>query len=650
MSAITKPSRALFFFLIAALIAATIIGLLISGAANPFKLVDPGAVVRWGLPIARSLTDIAMATSIGSLVISAFVFAEGSAQLTTAMNVASIAAVIWTIAGMLQFNFVYLNVTGSSFTFAQSHGSGLWLFATSVELGRYLALNILGGAIIAVLALAFQRLTAAALIAALGLLTLVPIALTGHAAGTENHGMAVNALGLHLLAIVLWVGGLIALVLVRARGEVSEIHFRRYSSIALVAYIVLGVSGVVSASLRIGSLANWFSSYGLLIALKTAIFVVLGVFGAIYRKRLMLKGTGFFRLVGLELVLMAAAMGLATALSRTAPPLNAVELVGTSPAEILTGSKLPPEFNAVTFFTQWKPDLIWAFVALGGIWVYLAGVRRLRARGDAWSWARTLSWVIGMLFLLFVTNGSLNAYQEYLFSAHMIGHMMLAMGVPIFLVAGAPITLLSRAVEKRADESRGIREWALWAVHTKYAQFIANPIVAAILFATSLVVFYYTPLFAWSTHEHIGHEWMVVHFLITGYLFAQALIGIDPGPVRLSFPLRIMLLIGTLAFHAFFGLSLMSGDALLLPDWYGAMGRTWGATPLEDQHIGGAIAWGIGELPTAALTIIVSIQWFKSDQREARRLDRASDRGGNKDIEDYNAMLSKLAKNDEQYK
>jgi putative copper resistance protein D len=650
MSAITKPSRALFFFLMAALIAATIGGLLISGAANPFKLVDPGAVVRWGLPITRSITDIAMATSIGALVIAAFVFAEGSAQLKNAMNVASIAAVIWTIAGMLQFNFVYLNVTGSSFTFAQSHGSGLWLFATSVELGRYLALNILGGAIIAVLALAFQRLTAAALIAALGLLTLVPIALTGHAAGTANHSMAVNALGLHLLAVVIWVGGLVSLTLVRTREVLNEKHFHRYSSLALFAYLVLGVSGAVSAWLRVGSLEKWFTTYGLLIVLKTVIFVLLGIFGAIYRKRLMLKGSGFFRLVAIEIVLMAVAMGLATALSRTAPPLNALELVGTTPAELLTGSKLPPEFNAVTFFTQWKPDLIWAFVALGGIWVYLAGVRRLRARGDAWSWARTLSWVTGMLFLLFVTNGSLNAYQEYLFSAHMIGHMMLAMGVPIFLVAGAPITLLSRAVEKRADESRGIREWALWAVHTKYAQFIANPIVAAILFATSLVVFYYTPLFAWSTHEHIGHEWMVVHFLITGYLFAQALIGIDPGPVRLSFPLRIMLLIGTLAFHAFFGLSLMSGDALLLPDWYGAMGRTWGATPLEDQHIGGAIAWGIGELPTAALTIIVSIQWFKSDQREARRLDRASDRGGNKDIEDYNAMLSKLAKNDEQYK
>ena len=650
MSAITKPSRALFFFLTFALVLATIIGLLISGAANPFKLVDPGAVVRWGLPIARSVTDIAMATSVGALVVAAFVFAEGSKQLKTAMNVASGAAIIWTLAGMLQFNFVYLNVTGSSFTFEQRHGDGLWLFASSVQLGQYLALNILGGAIIAVLALAFQRLTAAALIAALGFLALVPLALTGHAAGTANHGMAVNALGLHLLAIVLWVGGLIALALVRARREVTRVHFGRYSSLALFAYVVLGVSGLISASLRVGELANWFTAYGLLIILKTAIFVVLGIFGAVYRKRLLLAGSSFLRLVGVELILMAVAMGLATALSRTAPPLNAVDLVGSTPAEILTGSKLPPEFNSVTFFTEWKPDLIWALVSVGGIFVYLAGVRRLRARGDSWPIGRTVSWVAGMLFLFFVTNGSLNAYQEYLFSAHMIGHMMLAMGVPILLVPGAPITLLSRAVEKRDDGSRGVREWALWAVHTKYAQFIANPIVAAILFASSLVVFYFTPLFAWSTREHVGHEWMVVHFLITGYLFAQALIGVDPGPVRLSYPLRIMLLIGTLAFHAFFGLALMSGDTLLLPDWFGAMGRTWGLSPLEDQHIGGAIAWGIGELPTAALTIIVSVQWFKSDAREARRLDRASDRGGNQDIEEYNAMLSKLAKNDEQYR
>ena len=229
----------------------------------------------------------------------------------------------------------------------------------------------------------------------------------------------------------------------------------------------------------------------------------------------------------------------------------------------------------------------------------------------------------------------------------MIGHMILAMLIPVLLVPGAPVTLISRAAAKRHDESRGLREWVLWAVHTKYAQFVAHPIIAAILFASSLVTFYYTPLFAWSTSDHLGHEWMVVHFLITGYLFTQALVGIDPGPNRLPFAVRLLLLIGTMAFHAFFGLSLMSGEGLLLADWYGAMGRTWGEAPLADQQTGGAIAWGIGEIPTALLTIMVSVQWYRNDAKDAKRLDRQSDRTGGADIEAYNQMLAKLAKRDE---
>ena len=521
---------------------------------------------------------------------------------------------------------------------------------TQVDLGIYLALSLVGALVVSILAIASQRLTAAAIATAVGFLSLVPIALTGHAAGTANHSMAVNSLGLHLLAVTLWVGGLITLALVGVRRSVTGEEVARFSSIALFSFVLVFVSGLINAQLRIGSLENWLSNYGLLVLLKIGALAVLGVFGALYRRRLIARidqqPSAFWRVVGAEVAVMAAAIGIAAALSRTAPPLNPSELVGTTPAEILTGQKLPPEFNLVTFFTQSKPDLLWLVVSISAIGAYLIGVRRLATRGDKWPVSRTLSWVGGMLLLAFITSGSLNAYQEYLFSVHMVAHMLLTMAVPIFLVPGAPVTLLSRAVQKRTDESRGIREWVLWAVHTKYAQFISHPIVAGVLFASSLVVFYFTPIFGWSTREHIGHEWMVVHFLITGYLFVQSLIGVDPGPHKIQFPLRIMLLIGVLAFHAFFGLALMTGNGLLLPEWFGAMGRTWGVTPLEDQQIGGAIAWGIGELPTAALTIIVSVQWFRSDAREARRLDRAADRGGNKDLEDYNAMLSKLADRD----
>jgi putative copper resistance protein D len=87
----------------------------------------------------------------------------------------------------------------------------------------------------------------------------------------------------------------------------------------------------------------------------------------------------------------------------------------------------------------------------------------------------------------------------------------------------------------------------------------------------------------------------------------------------------------------------MQGQGLLLADWFGAMGRTWGQDPLADQQTGGAIAWGIGEFPAAILTLIVSVQWSRSDAREAKRKDRASDRAGNQDIEAYNQMLANLA-------
>jgi putative copper resistance protein D len=354
------------------------------------------------------------------------------------------------------------------------------------------------------------------------------------------------------------------------------------------------------------------------------------------------------KLAVFELGFMGLAFGLATALARTAPPFQPNLSTYTTPAQILTGEVLPPELTFVRYFTEFKLDLIWALVAAAGILLYWLGFARLRRRGDKWPVARAISFTAGMLLLFYITNGAFNVYEQYLFSTHMMAHMLLTMAVPLFLVPAGPVTLLMRSLEKRSDDSRNLRDWVLWAVHTKYARLISNPFLAAINFAVSLLVFYFTPLFSWATHEHIGHEWMTVHFLITGYLFIQALVGIDPGPTKMAYPIRLMLLIGTLTFHAFFGLALMTGNGLLLADWYGAMGRTWGQNPLQDQQTGGAIAWGIGELPAAVLTLIVSIQWSRSDARDSKRLDRKSDRSGNQDLQDYNDMLARLNKRGEQ--
>ena len=72
-------------------------------------------------------------------------------------------------------------------------------------------------------------------------------------------------------------------------------------------------------------------------------------------------------------------------------------------------------------------------------------------------------------------------------------------------------------------------------------------------------------------------------------------------------------------------------------------GRDWGPTALADQQRGGVLAWGLGEVPTIALAIIVALSWARDDERTARRRDRQVDRGGDVEMDEYNAMLAHLA-------
>jgi cytochrome c oxidase assembly factor CtaG/putative copper export protein len=628
----------------AALVLGTLLGLLLSGGAAPMLLADPGPVVRWGLPAVRGLTDLATAVAVGSLTLAVFATSNGTWQLRRLLDLAATAASVWALAGIVTTVMTYLSIAGIGISASKSFGDGFFMFVTSIQLGQMLALNVLAGALVAILGFSVNRLKSALFPTVVAFLGLLPLAVSGHASGTQGHAMAVNALGLHLVAVSVWVGGLVAAVALRSADQESNLTVaRRYSSLALFAFVVIAVSGIGAASVRLNGPAELLTPYGRLILIKAGILLLVGAMGAYYRRRLLPQtglAKGFWRMVGLELGLMGVAMGLATALAHTAPPQRNINLANPTPAQILTGQKLPPELTTQQWFTGYSIDLIWLVISTLGIVLYLVGVYRLRKRGDSWSPVRTISWVSGMLLLAWITSGPMNVYEQYLFSVHMIAHMMLTMAVPVLLVPGAPVTLISRAVQKRTDASEGVREWVLWAVHTPYARFVANPYFAGINFAASLVVFYYTPLFSWATREHVGHEWMIVHFLITGYLFVQALVGVDPGPKPINYPVRLMILLGTLTFHALFGLSLMMGNGLLLADWFGAMGRTWGQTPLQDQQTGGAIAWGIGEFPAAILTLMTSVQWARSDARDAKRMDRASDRTGGADLEAYNQMLA----------
>lgn len=630
-----------------------LVGLAYGGGADARPIGDPGALVRFGLPIAKLLVNIGAAVTIGSMVLALFALSPRKDEYSRALDVAASGAALYTIAAGATGFLTFLNVTGTAVSFDDQFGAKLALFFTDVELGQAWLATTLIAATLTVLCFAVRGQILMVFVGVLGLISLVPMAQQGHAAGTAGHDAAVTGLGLHLLFAAVWLGGLLTIILLRSSFEPGRILpvIQRYSSLALVSFIVVAVSGYASAELRIGTLDRLLTPYGVLVLGKVAVLIAIGLFGAVQRNWLIarMKASGeaigryFWWIVVAELAFMGIASGLAAALARTATPVPEAAAAAPTAAELLTGEPLPPELTVERYVTSWDIDLIWLLLVAFGIFFYLAGVVRLHRRGDRWPIHRTVFWIAGLLVLFYLTSGGIAVYQDYLFSVHMLGHMGLTMVVPVLLVPGAPVTLAMRAVEKRTDGSRGAREWILLAVHSKVAGVLANPVFAAVLFAGSLWVFYYSPLMRWAMTDHIGHEWMIVHFVLTGYLFVQSLIGVDPVPFRLSYPMRLLLLLATMAAHAFFGLAIMSNVGLFLADWFGAMGRTWGPSPLADQQVGGGIAWSLGELPTIALAIAVAIQWSRSDTKDQKRLDRNADRTDDAELKEYNERLARLA-------
>ncbi|QAV71634.1 copper transporter [Salinibacterium sp. UTAS2018] len=629
-------------------------GLRFGGGAEAPILLDPGAVVRWGLPISKLFVNLGLAATIGALMIAIFAMSPKRDEFTLTLDFAAAGAAVWAVASAFTGFFTFLAVRNQPIDLSSAFGDVLASFLTVTELGQAWLATVLIAAVVTVLCFAVRNMSALVFVLVLSVAGLIPMALQGHSGGTADHDAATSAIYLHLVFAALWLGGLLAIAVARpALGKDRlAIVLRRYSSIALVSFIVVAASGYVSAEIRVENLANLLSPYGILVLVKVFALIVMGLFGAVYRNYAIgrleaspRKERGWFWwIVTAELAFMGLASGAAAALATTptpVPEIVAADVPDSSPAAYLTGSPLPPPVTAVNLFTLWSFDLIWVLICAFAIFFYLAGVWRLHKRGDSWPVHRTVFWVLGMLLLFYITNGGVNVYEGYLFSMHMLGHMTLGMMIPVLLVPGAPVTLAMRAISKRTDGSRGAREWILLIVHSRYLAVIGHPVVAAAIFVISLWVFYYTPLFRWASTDHVGHEWMIIHFLASGYLFVQALIGVDPSPHRPAFPIRLLILLATMAFHAFFGLGLMTGTGLLLADWYGAMGWDTGVSALEDQRIGGGIAWSVGEIPTIALAIAVAIMWRRSDGRASVRYDRKADRDGDAELDAYNEMLAK---------
>ncbi|MGW0857923.1 cytochrome c oxidase assembly protein [Streptomyces sp. NPDC002690] len=279
---------------------------------------------------------------------------------------------------------------------------------------------------------------------------------------------------------------------------------------------------------------------------------------------------------------------------------------------------------------------------LAALALYGWAVVRLRRRGDDWPVNRIVFFVIGVLSIALVMCTRLNDYGMVMFSVHMIQHMVISMLSPILLLLGAPVTLALRALPVAGRRgAKGPRELLLMLLHSRYMKIITHPVFTIPLFIASLYALYFTPLFDFLMGSKPGHLAMMVHFLAVGLVFFWPIMGIDPGPHRPGYVMRMLELFAGMPFHAFFGIALMMASQPMVES-YKHPPASLGVDALADQSWAGGIAWAFSEVPSVLVLIALVFQWYRSDQRLAKREDRAADRDGDQELAAYNAYLASL--------
>lgn len=638
--------------------AAGIGALSLADALSITGLPDPGPATTLGLPFIRAASEIAAVVAVGSFLCAAFLVPPQrngvlDAGGYRALRLGTVASGVWAVCAALLVPLTISDVSGHRLVDHLNPVTN-WSLAGLIATASAWRWTAILAALVMLASLAVLRWSWVPLLFAGSLLTLIPLGLTGHSSAGGSHDLATNSLLIHLVAAALWAGGLLALLAHALRGgDHLGLAARRFSGIALWCWVAMGVSGVMNALVRVLPSDLLTTAYGRLVIAKFLALCALGVLGWRQRRTAVAalqadpeapeaRGV-LIRLALIEAVIFGLTFGIAVGLGRTPPPPPPVRLPSIPEAEIGYDFDGPPTPARILF--DWRFDLIFGTAAIVFAALYAVGVRRLRRRGDSWPPGRTVAWLLGCLTLLFVTSSGVGRYMPAMFSVHMIAHMGLSMLVPILLVLGAPVSLALRALPAAGrDGPPGMREWLLAALHSRFARFLTNPVVATVLFVGGFYGLYLSNLFDSAVSSHAGHLAMNVHFLLSGYLFYWIVIGVDPTPRPIPPLAKVGVVFASLPLHAFFGVVLMGTRKVLGGDYYQSLGLSWHTDLMGDQHLGGAIAWAAGEGPLVIVMLALLVQWARSDNRTARRLDRAAERDDDADLTAYNAMLAELAR------
>ena len=201
----------------------------------------------------------------------------------------------------------------------------------------------------------------------------------------------------------------------------------------------------------------------------------------------------------------------------------------------------------------------------------------------------------GLLTIFFSLNGWLHDLSDfYLFSAHMVQHLLLTMLVPPLLIAGTPGGMLRPLLRNR--------------IVAAVARAVTRPKVCFAAFNIVLAAWHTPPLYNLAMAHHGVHIVQHLMFMASAVMLWWPILSPLPELPRLSYPLQMLYLFLTSIPMSIVAVYITYGGTLLYPA-YASAPRIAGLTPLDDQLLGGLIMWIPGGLVLFGVISVIFFRW-----------------------------------------
>ena len=249
------------------------------------------------------------------------------------------------------------------------------------------------------------------------------------------------------------------------------------------------------------------------------------------------------------------------------------------------------------FSVHWSTVI--GLVLLGALYHWRAG-HADRSEGAASPTAGERATFYGALVLIFFSlNGWLHDLSDfYLFSAHMVQHLVLTLIIPPLLIMGTPGWMLRPALQWP-----GVGPVARWVTAAPHAFLIFNLV---------LVGWHLPPMYETAMEHHNVHIVQHLCFMISAVLMWWPIVSPMPELPRLAYPAQMLYLFLMSIPMSLTAVCIGYSDHILYPA-YASAPRLWGITPMQDQFIGSLIMWIPGGFFFFAIISVVFFKWQQQD-------------------------------------